>query len=75
MAAALSSALFVLLTGAASWNDAHFGAIFLYSTLLCSCASGVYFVMFCNTESGRRYHVLKLLLARHHLQRQELQAA
>jgi hypothetical protein len=74
-AAALTSALFLLLVSAASWNDEHFVAIFLYSALLCSCASGVYFVMFCNTESGRRYHILKLLLTREHLERGEIRAA
>jgi len=72
LAVILAASLSCLETAALAWSQQHFWAILTYGFLFCNCLGVVYFLMFCNTESGRRYHLVRLLLARKQLDVQEV---
>jgi hypothetical protein len=74
LAAAAATLLATALAGTLLWDEPSFGPGLVYAFLGCGSIGYIYFVMFCNTESGRRYHVLKLLLARGSMSEQSLRA-
>jgi hypothetical protein len=73
-AAFLATLCCTALAGLGTWGRPEFGPTVLYTGLACACLGYVYFVMFCNTESGRRYHVVRLLHAGGGMEEGELRA-
>jgi hypothetical protein len=74
-AAVFTTAVTTGVSGLLSWGRVPFWPPVLYSTLLSGAAAYVYFVMFCNTESGRRYHVLEILADSPGINPEEVHAA
>jgi hypothetical protein len=68
----ITTALMVGVTGFLTWGEDDCFPAAIYCGMSCWALSCSYFVMFCITESGRRYRLVKLLLEHGEMNEQDL---
>jgi hypothetical protein len=74
-AAALTTIAWLACTLTWMWGRSDLGPVAAYVGLGSGALGYMYFLMFCNTESGRRYRMLKLLMERGALGADEIRAS